>query len=245
MFAGPNGSGKSTIIQRVRDYRVSGVPVDFGIYINADDIASRLRKEVLLFSSYSVRIREADFLNHVRESGLLQPAFPEDALRQAISLVGNGMVLHDRSQADRVAQMVADYLRSVLLERHKKFSFETVFSHTSKIGFMKQAAREGYKVYFYFVSTESPEINKDRVALRVRKGGHDVPEHLIESRYYRSLDNLYEAAQHAYQAFFFDNSGDEPILFAHFKVGRKGKQWDIPDQRQVPNWFLKYYSEKV
>jgi len=37
--AGPNGSGKTTIIEAVRKAKVNGRPVDFGIYINADDIA--------------------------------------------------------------------------------------------------------------------------------------------------------------------------------------------------------------
>ncbi|MDQ3108696.1 MAG: hypothetical protein M3R17_02285 [Bacteroidota bacterium] len=50
---------------------------------------------------------------------------------------------------------------------------------------MKQAKAEGYKVYLYFVSTENPEINKERVQLRVRNNGHDVPPDKIVSRYYR------------------------------------------------------------
>lgn len=38
---------------------------------------------------------------------------------------------------------------------------------------MRRASAEGYKVYLYFVSTESPEINKYRVKLRVKEKGHD------------------------------------------------------------------------
>ncbi len=39
VFAGPNGSGKTTIIDAVRKARVHGKAVDFGVYINADEIA--------------------------------------------------------------------------------------------------------------------------------------------------------------------------------------------------------------
>lgn len=113
---------------------------------------------------------------------------------------------------------------------------------------MKSAIKAGYKVYLYFVSTESPEINKYRVKkVRVEEGGHDVPEDKIESRYYRSLDFLYEASQLSYYAFFFDNSkdGEGFRLFARFKNVRGTKKWEITDDSVVPRWFRKYYSDKV
>lgn len=93
---------------------------------------------------------------------------------------------------------------------------------------MREAVNMGYKVYLYFVSTESPEINKFRVEARKMKGGHDVPHDKIESRYFRSLDLLYDAAQICYQAFFFDNSvdGADSKMFAHFKKVKGKKYWD-------------------
>ena len=134
-----------------------------------------------------------------------------------------------------------------MLEQKRKFSFETVFSHSSKLEVMQQANAAGYKVYLYFVSTESPEINKFRVEARKRKKGHDVPKGKIESRYYRSLNLLYDACQLAYQVFFFDNSveGKSSVMFAHFKLQRGKKKWDKINKKQVPLWFRKYYSEKV
>ena len=110
---------------------------------------------------------------------------------------------------------------------------------------MREARAAGYKVYLYFVSTESPEINKFRVKTRVQQKGHNVPADLIESRYYRSMDFLYEACQLAYQVFFFDNSKEktESNLFAHFKVQKEGKEWEINER--VPAWFRKYYSGKI
>ena len=112
---------------------------------------------------------------------------------------------------------------------------------------MQQAVDAGYKVYLYFVSTKTPEINKFRVKARKAKNGHDVPEDKIVSRYYRSLDLLYEACQLAYQAFFFDNSveGQNSVMFAHFKTINSKKKWDRIQKSQVPGWFKKYYSDKV
>jgi len=112
---------------------------------------------------------------------------------------------------------------------------------------MRRAAEEGYKVYLYFVSTESPEINKFRVEARTRLGGHNVPSDKIESRYYRSLDLLYNACQLAYQVFFFDNSidGSESAMFAHFKMQKNKKKWDKMKKKNTPQWFDRYYIEKA
>lgn len=112
---------------------------------------------------------------------------------------------------------------------------------------MRKAEEAGYKVYLYFVSTESPVINKSRVAARKAKGGHDVPPDKIESRYYRSLDLLYEACQLSYQAYFFDNSqeGAKFKMFAHFKKRGNKKVWDKINKKEVPGWFKTYYSKKV
>lgn len=112
---------------------------------------------------------------------------------------------------------------------------------------MKRATDAGYKVYLYFVSTESPEINKYRVKLRVMEGGHDVPSDRIESRYYRSLELIYKASEIAYQAFFFDNSiNDAPFrLVGHFKKNGKTKTWDELKESDISQWFKTYYIKKL
>lgn len=43
VFAGPNGSGKSSIIKSVLNTKLrQGRKLDFGVYVNADDIAVSL-----------------------------------------------------------------------------------------------------------------------------------------------------------------------------------------------------------
>ncbi|HTJ52086.1 MAG TPA: hypothetical protein VL443_21640 [Cyclobacteriaceae bacterium] len=246
VFAGPNGSGKSTIIQAVRDYRIKRIPVDFGIYINADDIASALLKGDLHFKVYEIKTNEKEFIEIALKSGLINKTFSEKKFRSGFKIKNNHLLLTKALLGEHIAQITAHFLRVKLLELKKKFSFETVFSHHSKLDIMSEARKAGYKVYLYFVSTESPDINKYRVQLRKDKGGHDVPPDKIESRYYRSLDLMFKAAQLSYQCYFFDNSGEEPELFAHFKITSTGKKkWDKIKKSEVPEWFKKYYSAKV
>lgn len=44
-------------------------------------------------------------------------------------------------------------------------------SHPSKLQILEQALKSGYKNYLYFIATESPYVNIDRVSARVQKGG--------------------------------------------------------------------------
>uniref|UniRef100_UPI0040472299 hypothetical protein n=1 Tax=Roseivirga sp. TaxID=1964215 RepID=UPI0040472299 len=249
VFAGPNGSGKSTIINSVKQYEVNGVPIDFGIYINADLILQTLLVSPLKFLDFEIEVEKEDFIKTAIESGLVDVSFSEREFRNAFDISKNQLLLSDKIYGDRLAQITADFLRKKLLQMGRKFSFETVFSHSSKIDIMREASQRGYKVYLYFVSTEDPEINKFRVKeVRVKEGGHDVPEDKIESRYYRSLQLMFDAAQFSYQAYFFDNSrnGEGFRQFAHFKVVKGEKVWDpIDDVETLPYWFIKYYLGKV
>ncbi|MDE3185670.1 MAG: zeta toxin family protein [Bacteroidota bacterium] len=247
VFAGPNGSGKSTVIQFVRNYKVNDQPIDFGYYINADDIAGELRTGQFRFKMFGISTTNKEFFSSTVATGLINEKFTEEAFKSSYQLKASTIKLLKPGANERLAQIIADFLRKKLLEKKERFSFETVFSHPSKLEIMKEAKEKGYKVYLYFVSTESPEINKLRVRSRKDQGGHDVPTDLIESRYYRSLDLLYEACQVAYQVYFFDNSieGEESDMFAHFKMEKGKKHWDEINLENVPAWFRKYYSDKI
>lgn len=245
VFAGPNGSGKSTIIRSIREYITEAGRLDFGIYVNADDLVNEIR-EGLNFSTYEIETTRQEFEEIAIGSGLINERFPQKKFTACFSFTSNTIRAKDPNSIEELAQIVADFLRKKLLREKKKFSFETVFSHTSKIEIMREAVRNGYKVYLYFVSTNAPEINKYRVDIRVAKGGHAVPPERIESRYYRSLDLLYEASQTAYQAFFFDNSKEKHVMFNHFKIIDGKKVWDTQlKEKDTPAWFLRYYVEKV
>ena len=245
IFAGPNGSGKSTIINAVRNTIVNDRAVDFGYYINADDIAKQLREGGCDLKTFGITIDQGLFVDFAKSSGLLNGSFTEKAFIASFDLAGNTVKSRNSKTVEQLAQLIARYLREALLRMGKRFSFETVFSHESNLDIMRRAIEKGYKVYLYFVSTESPEINKYRVKLRVAGGGHDVPENKIESRYHRSLSLLYDAAQIAYQAYFFDNSMDgEPYrLIAHFKVVDGQKVWDESGQ-DTTQWLERYYLKK-
>lgn len=237
VFAGPNGSGKSTVIEEVKDYKVKNKAIDFGYYVNADEIACLLRTEKILFSEYDIKVINKEFQRIAIASGLINKDFKEEAFKNCYTFRNNTIKLKDKVCDERLAQIIADFLRKKLLQERKCFSFETVFSHPSKLDIMREVSEAGYKVYLYFVSTETPEINKFRVEARKAKGGHDVPPKKIEDRYYRSLNLLFEAASLAYRTYFFDNSidGKKSTMFGCFERVKKKEKWEWPNgSKNVP-----------
>ena len=245
VFAGPNGSGKSTLVDLVKRAQERGRNIDLGVYVNADDITRDLLKHRFRFRKYKVAARRAEFHDFALNSGLIGTRFTAQEFRSCHLFTSRGVRLRKKKFANGLAQIIADFLRSKLLKMGRKFSFETVFSHAGKLEILRQAVLNGYKVYLYYIATESPDINIERVKQRVLNSGHDVPVELIRTRYERSLNLMFEASQNCYQAYFFDSSKGYLKSFAHFKVEGNKKKWDKIKPSEVPFWFYKYYSLKT
>jgi predicted ABC-type ATPase len=105
------------------------------------------------------------------------------------------------------------------IRAHQTVGVETVLS-TDKYRRLVVAAKElGFEVRLTYVILDSPARSIERVRLRVKKGGHAVPENKIVERYARSLDQLPWFLEQVDQALVFDNSGAEPKLIARKKDG--------------------------
>src|ERR1039458_8336121 len=83
VFAGPNGSGKSTVIKSVWSSKVNGKLIDFGVYVNADDIAGKLRENAFSFIDYDITTSNKEFIEIALASGLVEKEFDEDKFRNA------------------------------------------------------------------------------------------------------------------------------------------------------------------
>lgn len=113
---------------------------------------------------------------------------------------------------DQEAFDKANLIRANCLKQKISFSTETVFSHPSKIEFMKDAKKLGYEVNLIFVTTYDANINLNRVEFRVLNGGHDVPPDRIVSRYERTMKLLPEAVALSDSAIIYNNSLDRPVV---------------------------------
>lgn len=200
MFAGPNGSGKSSL-KTVLPSRLHGV------YTNPDEIEASIRETGSLdFASFEVNPDPPHLLKFLRTSTLLANVGLADDINK-LRLDGSRLYFDELAVNSYHASVFADYIRQELMRTRHTFTLETVMSSRSKLEMLARAKSLGYRIYLYYIATESPEVNISRVRNRVLDGGHDVPRDKIVSRYYRSLDLLHEAIALTDRAFIFDNSG--------------------------------------
>ena len=78
-----------------------------------------------------------------------------------------------------------------LLAREESFSIETTLATRSYGNLVRRAHNKGYRVTLLFFWLNSPELAIQRVAERVSKGGHDIPEDIIRRRYVSGIQNLF------------------------------------------------------
>lgn len=90
-------------------------------------------------------------------------------------------------EAGRLMLERIDYLMTAGVS----FSIETTLATKSYVNLVRRAHKQGYNVKLLFFWLESPEMAKLRVAERVAKGGHNIPEDVIERRYYAGIRNLF------------------------------------------------------
>lgn len=78
-----------------------------------------------------------------------------------------------------------------LLESNVTFAIETTLATKSYVNLVRRAQSMGYFVHLIFFWLESPELAINRVAERVRKGGHNIPQDVIRRRYVAGIVNLF------------------------------------------------------
>ena len=79
-----------------------------------------------------------------------------------------------------------------LLKEDVTFAIETTLATRSYVNLVKRAQRQGYRVNVLYFWLSSPELAMKRVAERVSKGGHDIPEEIIRRRYTAGINNLFK-----------------------------------------------------
>lgn len=136
----------------------------------------------------------------------------------------------------RKAQEIVRAGRANALAGGVDHSFETVMSHISHVEYMREARAQGFVVRLYFVGNDQPEINVDRVANRVKHGGHDVPIDKIINRYYGCLRNLPDAIAESNEGIIFDNGSVENPLSAIAEI-REGNIVNIVLWNRLPLWW--------
>ena len=230
MLAGPNGSGKSTLAAQLS----SDYAVNLYRFLNADLLFAEVVQSHRTACPFS--IDNAELVQFVAQS-----TYPREYKRPFESgeiYIDEEDYLHFSANGinSYSVAIVADFFKEQYLKHRISFSFETVFSHPAKIDILKRAQAVGFKTYMYFVATENPVINVNRIKERVALGGHDVPEEKTWSRYLRCMEQVRYALPYLNRAYFFDNSTEQSIYLAEYEseVG-----FSLHSEL-LPSWFRRF-----
>lgn len=91
----------------------------------------------------------------------------------------------------------------------RSFAFESTLSSRTFSVFLKKLKAQGYRINLCYVWLDSFALAQERVALRVKMGGHNIPPDVIARRYGRSIQNfrdLYLPIADRWRV--YDNSSD-------------------------------------
>lgn len=100
------------------------------------------------------------------------------------------------------------------IQAYQTIGVETVLSSGKYRRLVELAQRHGFEVRMIYILLGSLKLQMERIAQRVRDGGHDVPADKVEARRTRSFEQLGWFAQHVDRCWVFDNSTGEPELVA-------------------------------
>lgn len=128
-----------------------------------------------------------------------------------------------------------------LLKENQSFAFETTLSTRSYKNKIIRAKQQGYSVTLLFFWLNNIKLAKERVKIRVKEGGHNIPENVIERRYLKGIYNLYDIYLPIVDgALIFDNSYGVHELIAQ-KIGNE--DLIIIDNEKV-NQLKEFYDRK-
>jgi predicted ABC-type ATPase len=109
-----------------------------------------------------------------------------------------------------------------LVEARESLAFETTCASRAHARLIRDVQELGYRVTLLFLWLPSPGAAVERVARRVREGGHQIPPDVIQRRYWVGLRNM----RHLYLplvdiAVIYDNSDSGRALVAECRPGAR------------------------
>ncbi len=94
----------------------------------------------------------------------------------------------EKGQLEAARLFLAEVNRFIC--RRESFAFETTLSGRSYLWMIRELVSDGWLVQMFYLWRPSVEACRQRVAERVKHGGHNILADVIERRYFRSVRNL-------------------------------------------------------
>ncbi len=124
------------------------------------------------------------------------------------------------------------------IEEELDYTFETTLGGNSICQLLHEAIDKGREVRIFFCGLASPELHLERVAARVARGGHDIPEAKIRERWTGAVHNMLGLIPRCAAVRVFDNSepcdrdGPQPVCL----FSLVGNTFDSLPVESMPEW---------
>ncbi|MYB34802.1 MAG: ZTL protein [Gammaproteobacteria bacterium] len=92
------------------------------------------------------------------------------------------------------------------IETEADYAFETTLGGNTITQILHEAMDAGREVRILYCGLNSTDLHIKRVAIRVSRGGHDIPEHRIRERWINSIHNMLGLVPKASKIQVYDNS---------------------------------------
>ena len=117
--------------------------------------------------------------------------------------------------AVRAGRIMLDLIKDCV-RRSESFAFETTLSDRSFARSIPVWRAAGYKVKLHFLALPSAELAVERVAERVRQGGHAIPEEVIRRRFASGRENFERFYKPIVDSWtLYDSAAAQPIILDH------------------------------
>jgi len=178
-----------------------------------------------LFSTTITQLKSEVF-DGDKHLATLKKSFPE---------IGSDVLL------DRVNDGLFAAAKEEAIYKNEDFAFETNFVADDPLFSMRQFKEAGYEIHLIYMGMSSVEDCIQRVSLRVKKGGHKVPEPSIIHNYKTGYKNLYKYYSEFNSVTLIDNpiALDEiyqvPVKLLLFK-----NETLYVEDVDLPDWVIKF-----
>lgn len=129
----------------------------------------------------------------------------------------------------------AQKTRENCIKNKQNLVFETVFSTQEKVDFIEKAINNDYFVRLFFIATDNPLINTNRIIKRINEGGHKVPFNKIVSRHFKSIKNCQKIINIVDRIYIYDNSIDNIPPKLIFRIANK-KEKIVKQYEKLNDW---------
>ncbi len=143
--------------------------------------------------------------------------FPRLGVRAFINadIIAHGLSPLDVEGAAREAGriMLAEMERH--LARGDDFALETTLASRTLAPFVRRCQDAGYRFILIYVWLRDADLAVERVAKRVKSGGHNIPYEVIRRRYERGLKNFFDLYSPLADSWtVLDNTGETTLFVA-------------------------------